>query len=984
MLLWLLLAAIPNPNTGNGNSIPSGGGSIPGKIINPVTCGADPTGVKDSAGAINTCIRGMSSVSTNSVGYTLSFPPGVYRLSSSIDIVRRLIMTCNVAISNKTPACYFMPDMGVTAIIVHSANDGSVDGGTGQFSQIENVAVFGTPAPSWTASTATTLNSWVQPDEYSHYVMQATGVSSDTHTGGSEPSWSITDFAGTGSPVGTTIVDNHVTWTYNFSPGIWCRATCLMSHVSVDSVSGDSIAVVADTGNSPPTNANGTTIEHAYVQDANGNGLYIRGGDSNAGHFSDMDFEGNINGWCVYDFSFLGNKHVAHQCATITGLGAYYLQSTSAAGSLDDSYSEGTLASKIISPSQLIGGFAAQHVTTDSTGLIISGGTVKTDLIFGDTVDGTTLQLGGATPAGGQGVQAFTSPTQTTYTHFGYTAPGWWTLNVANLADKIFRPYSWTDVNTTWGTAQFWTPNGIYVGWVDNSTPGSKLRSDTAQPVSGIFKQGDFDFNQSPTAGSALGWRCIASSGTPASCSSWETVYPATGAAGISSFAAVGSSPSSSGATVSGGVATLQPADGTHPGLVTTGAQTWAGIKTLSSAPIMSGASITSATIPISSLATDPTNASNITSGTLPQAQGGTGATTQTLAFAAFFKTIATTLGDLVYGGSSGTPTRLAGDTSNTKKFLTETSSGAVAAAPTWGTIAAADVPSPTVSAGLTALANNAQSGCLALTSNFNVITTSTSTNNSVCLPTPSAGAQATISLSPQLANAVNVYPPSGGTINSGTTNFAWTGSGGGAFTSISTGVSIERTAVCYGTSSTNWNCTDGPVYYVGHQAGSTGNIAANAGEVGEVIRNTLAYASAVALSSGTTCNVGATTCPASGGTQSITLTPGDWSCQAMVGFKAGGATSVTSLTASISKTTNAASAVSTLFLPTSAESRVETDPAASAFVTANGDVTGLVIPPYQILVGPGTTQVLFLTATATFSISTLSDFGSIECRRMR
>lgn len=48
---------------------------------------------------------------------------------------------------------------------------------------------------------------------------------------------------------------------------------------------------------------------------------------------------------------------------------------------------------------------------------------------------------------------------------------------------------------------------------------------------------------------------------------------------------AVGSSPSANGASLSGQALTLQPADGTHPGLVTSGAQTLGGVKTFSSAP---------------------------------------------------------------------------------------------------------------------------------------------------------------------------------------------------------------------------------------------------------------------------------------------------------------------------------------------------------------------------------------------------------------
>ena len=53
-----------------------------------------------------------------------------------------------------------------------------------------------------------------------------------------------------------------------------------------------------------------------------------------------------------------------------------------------------------------------------------------------------------------------------------------------------------------------------------------------------------------------------------------------------------------------------------------------------------------------------------------------------------------TTLGDLNYGGASGVPTRLAGDTSNTRKFLREQSSGGVATAPAWDTFLIGDIPS--------------------------------------------------------------------------------------------------------------------------------------------------------------------------------------------------------------------------------------------------------------------------------------------------
>jgi Pectate lyase superfamily protein len=52
-----------------------------------------------------------------------------------------------------------------------------------------------------------------------------------------------------------------------------------------------------------------------------------------------------------------------------------------------------------------------------------------------------------------------------------------------------------------------------------------------------------------------------------------------------------------------------------------------------------------------------------------------------------------TTLGDILYENGTPAPARLAGDTSNTRKFLRTQASGGVAQAPAWDTIAAGDVP---------------------------------------------------------------------------------------------------------------------------------------------------------------------------------------------------------------------------------------------------------------------------------------------------
>lgn len=69
---------------------------------------------------------------------------------------------------------------------------------------------------------------------------------------------------------------------------------------------------------------------------------------------------------------------------------------------------------------------------------------------------------------------------------------------------------------------------------------------------------------------------------------SWQLIG---GPGGVFTVGPFGSSPNANGASVSGGTLTLQPADGTHPGGVSILAQTLAGAKTFSTAPILSSLS---------------------------------------------------------------------------------------------------------------------------------------------------------------------------------------------------------------------------------------------------------------------------------------------------------------------------------------------------------------------------------------------------------
>ncbi len=101
-------------------------------------------------------------------------------------------------------------------------------------------------------------------------------------------------------------------------------------------------------------------------------------------------------------------------------------------------------------------------------------------------------------------------------------------------------------------------------------------------------------------------------------------------------------------------------------------------------------------TLGLGTIATQSAASVSITGGSitgitdLTIADGGTGASTASAAFDALSPL--TTLGDVLYGGASGTGTRLVGNITAVKQFLSQTGTGAVSAAPAWATLAFSDV----------------------------------------------------------------------------------------------------------------------------------------------------------------------------------------------------------------------------------------------------------------------------------------------------
>lgn len=150
---------------------------------------------------------------------------------------------------------------------------------------------------------------------------------------------------------------------------------------------------------------------------------------------------------------------------------------------------------------------------------------------------------------------------------------------------------------------------------------------------------------------------------------------------------------------------------------------------------------------------------------------------------------------------------------------------------------------------------------------------------------------------------------------------------------------------------------------------GTATNDSAAAGVIGQVLSISRLKSAAVSATTATSLNVTAA---------ALSLTAGDWDVSGAIGFLPAATTSVTILQAAISKTTAALPASDTLGVPTSGEVTMQVSTAANVMVSD----TLVPLPTTRISLA-GTTSI-FLVANATFSVSTLTVYGSLNARRVR
>ena len=169
--------------------------------------------------------------------------------------------------------------------------------------------------------------------------------------------------------------------------------------------------------------------------------------------------------------------------------------------------------------------------------------------------------------------------------------------------------------------------------------------------------------------------------------------------------------------------------------------------------------------------------------GTLPIANGGTGATTSVGAFNSISPL--NTFGDLLYGAVSGSGTRLAGNTTTSKQFLTSTGTGAVANAPAWGAIAASDLPAISaalITSGTLSVANGG-TGATSSTGTGSVVLSDSPSLVTPALGTPSSGVATNLTGLPLSTGVTGILSVA----NGGTGGTSATGSGSLVFSNSPT-----------------------------------------------------------------------------------------------------------------------------------------------------------------------------------------------------
>lgn len=294
--------------------------------------------------------------------------------------------------------------------------------------------------------------------------------------------------------------------------GIWLRARASIRAMQINGFGGNGINVVADAvaGGLAHGNANNFEIDVARITNCGKNGLYVHGGDTNAGVVKAIDATAN-GGFGIYDSSFLGNTYLACHAAD-NKAGAYKSDGLNARNLFIGCYSEGGQPpSSIAAPAMVIGG---------SHGAAVNGPQIDCDVQTGITMRSLSLKSGDGNASLGIGQGA------TKEEFLNFTSDGWSTWRMKSAKGRAY--IDWANLGNSECLAfynrslcnpengynrdlgSFWaSPIGLPLGYFG---AGMLARVEgAAAPTEGKWLRGDVMWNTAPVAGGNAGWMCVES-----------------------------------------------------------------------------------------------------------------------------------------------------------------------------------------------------------------------------------------------------------------------------------------------------------------------------------------------------------------------------------------------------------------------------------------------------------------------------------------
>jgi hypothetical protein len=103
--------------------------------------------------------------------------------------------------------------------------------------------------------------------------------------------------------------------------GIWSSVPITLRDVVIENFHGDGLRLTAGINVSAASDVSFAKVEDVVIRSCAGNGIYIAGGDSNAGTFTHCDIR-DCGGVGIWDASFLGNNFFG--CMTHNNAGGSY------------------------------------------------------------------------------------------------------------------------------------------------------------------------------------------------------------------------------------------------------------------------------------------------------------------------------------------------------------------------------------------------------------------------------------------------------------------------------------------------------------------------------------------------------------------------------------------------------------------------------------------------------------------------------------